>query len=144
MSINFDYKEIVCTTSVRNHIYVWGIDKNGKKHRLPNSYAINDLTSEIENKCEIKECKSACLGKKPPKLPCIWKRHLFNSKYDLDDYCKTFKNRPKGDYEKELLEEMAELYSQEFNEEKKEKLPKSKSKSKNKNKKVRFRIPKKK
>ena len=133
-----DIVEIVCSTSKNKKLYTWGIDTAGRKNRLPNEYAIKGIKEQGIKRCDLDKCKikKYCKGGPPPKLPCKYKKHLFNSMADVDDYCKIRALRPK-EYEKSKIKKLAKQHTADLKREAKE-LKSKKSKPNKKNTKVEF------
>jgi hypothetical protein len=75
-----------CTTGRDNRVYVFQVNKNGKKHRVKNIYAEKCPKDELPD-CN-KPCKRGKISKKA-NPPCTKKGGIFINKKDIALYCKT-------------------------------------------------------
>jgi hypothetical protein len=79
-------KHYTCVTGKDDRIYVFRINKNGKKHRVKNIYADKCPKDELPD-CN-KPCKNGKISKKA-NPPCTKKGGVFVDKQDITQYCKT-------------------------------------------------------
>lgn len=119
-------EEIICILTKNHRLYTYQV-KDGKKIRVSNEYA-QTARPGCKN---VKSCPSRRVlckgGKISSKLPCKKKRHIFNSKEDVEEYCLLLEARPKGDYERRDRKAIVERVNEE---DKQSALPKKKSSKK--------------
>lgn len=85
-SVNGTFFHYTCVTGKDNRIYVFSVNKNGKKRRVKNNYAEKCPKDELPD-CN-RPCKKGKISKKA-NPPCTKKGGIFVDKQDIIQYCKT-------------------------------------------------------
>jgi hypothetical protein len=95
-------EQYTCTKGKDGRIYVFSINKQGKKHRVKNIYA---------DKCKKKQlikCKKLCKNNKISQKanpPCKKRSTVFVDKKDINSYCQS---KIKGSYDRRNRQKIAE------------------------------------